>query len=110
MASLLHLYFWRSLWDIILLVRVAILRVGCLLFLEKHDSVCLCLAVTAQRSAQQCSEDGEVRLVGGENVNQSGVRGRVEICINHQWGTVCSDDWGLLEARVTCRQMGFDCQ
>ncbi|CAI8031474.1 Deleted in malignant brain tumors 1 protein, partial [Geodia barretti] len=90
--------------DIILLVRVAILRVGCLLFLEKHDSVCLCLAVTAQ----QCSEDGEVRLVGGENVNQSGVRGRVEICINHQWGTVCSDDWGLLEARVTCRQMGFD--
>jgi hypothetical protein len=68
--------------------------------------VCCCLAVTAQ----QCSEGGAVRLVDGGTVNQNGVRGRVEICINHQWGTVCDDDWGLLEARVTCRQLGFDCQ
>ena len=40
--------------------------------------VCCCLAVIAQ----QCSEDGAVTLVDGETANQSGVRGRVEICIN----------------------------
>ena len=52
-----------------------------------------------------------MRLVGGNRtVNKSIVEGRVEICINQQWGTVCDDDWGVLEARVTCRQLGFDCK
>ena len=51
-----------------------------------------------------------MRLVGGETVNESKVDGRVEVCINGQWGTVCDDEWGLLEIRVTCRQLGFDCK
>ena len=46
---------------------------------------------------------GAVRLVGGSNARE----GRVEICNNNQWGTVCDDSWSPFDAVVTCRQLGF---
>ena len=44
-----------------------------------------------------------IRLVGGINETE----GRVEICLGGQWGTVCDDQWGDVEARVVCRQLGY---
>ena len=52
--------------------------------------------------APDCT-DGELRLVDGPNVRE----GRLEICINRAWGTVCNEQFGLLDAVVVCKQMGF---
>ena len=46
---------------------------------------------------------GSIRLQGG-----SATRGRVEICNNNVWGTVCDDLWGTPDAQVACRQLGFE--
>ena len=47
---------------------------------------------------------GAVRLVSGTTTNQ----GRVEVCVGQTWGTVCGYGFGTNDARVVCRQLGYN--
>ncbi|XP_037722831.1 uncharacterized protein LOC119555492 isoform X2 [Drosophila subpulchrella] len=47
--------------------------------------------------------DYEVRLTGGEGPHA----GRIEVKANGQWGYVCDDKFGLKDADIVCREIGF---
>ena len=48
-------------------------------------------------------DNGDIRLVGGSNRYE----GRVEVCWNETWGTVCDGFWSANDGNVACRQLGF---
>ena len=47
--------------------------------------------------------DGQLRLAGA-TVNYEG---RVEVCLSNEWGSVCDNGWGDVDAAVVCAQAGF---
>ena len=51
-------------------------------------------------------ESGNTRTIfsGVEDIS----RGRVELLINKEWHTVCSQGFGLKEANVICSQLGLN--
>ena len=64
----------------------------------------MCYYFSIHTVSQQSCYRGNVRLVGGSNERE----GRVEICIGGVWGTVCDRNWNTNDARVVCRQLGYE--
>ena len=59
-----------------------------------------------QDAAVKCPEPctgNSLRLAGGTSV----YNGRLEVCLNGYYGTVCQGDWSVVDATVVCRQLGY---
>ena len=48
-------------------------------------------------------EHGNVRIAGSSDP----LVGRVEVCVNNTWGTICDDYWDDNDASVVCRQLKY---
>ena len=48
--------------------------------------------------------NGDLRLVNGPTIQA----GRLEICWNETWGTVCDNGWLQQDAVIACRQLGLN--
>ena len=77
-----------------------LVHINCYLFEWRLQYDCMTLLSIA---AQSCGH-GTLRIIDGRFSNE----GRVEICINGVWGTVCDDYWDSNDARVVCRQLGYN--
>ena len=61
------------------------------------------MTVDLATSHQECNET-EVTLVDGLRPGE----GRVKICLNGVWSSVCSKSWDISDATVVCQQLGYD--
>ena len=50
-----------------------------------------------------CTHDA-LRLMNGSTSDE----GRVEMCVNGEWVSVCDNGWDRGEAQVVCRQLGYN--
>jgi len=60
------------------------------------------LLTTIRDGASEHEINVDIRLAGGNDT-----AGRVEVLYNGQWGTICDDYWGMLDAEVVCRQLNL---
>lgn len=65
-----------------------------------NDAALVCQAPSTQMA--NCST-GDIRLVNGTTF----LEGRLEICINNAWGTVCSQGFTADDAEVVCTQLNI---
>ena len=77
---------------VVLLVTPTVVEFG---YFTHHETKMLCFTVTCP--------SGAIRLIGGSLPTE----GRVEVCLNGAWGTVCDDGWTDVDASVSCRQLGY---
>lgn len=70
------------------------------MLLDYHMS----LSITVAENASSICSNGDIRLVGGS----APYEGNVEVCFNGRWGNICHDSWGITDAQVVCKLLGYD--
>ena len=76
---------------------------------HRHNNVLVALLnssmsfISGSDTLQARCVDGDIQLVNGS----SPLEGRVEICMNNAWGTVCNNSFSSSDAEVVCTQLGY---
>ncbi|CAH3104910.1 unnamed protein product, partial [Porites lobata] len=83
----------------------------------KESTLLLCGHHDISEGLQNCKGKGKAgvkckpkaRLVGDNNIEPHGSKGRVEVVYNGTWRKVCGDSyyWDFTHANIVCRQLGF---
>ena len=56
------------------------------------------------KTVESDCNDWDLRVMDGASVRE----GRVEICFNNAWGTICNENYGVTDARILCSQLNFE--
>ena len=67
------------------------------------NPILLSFLITYFLKASANCDDGQVRLVDGA-VNGEG---RLEVCYNNVWGSVCGTNFDVTDAYVVCKELGM---
>ena len=60
--------------------------------------------------SDNCSH-GELRIASrSDDSNALSSEGRLELCLNGVWGTICDAKYGTRDAQVACRQLGYEAE
>ena len=70
------------------------------LWIRNKVIFCFLLDLGLETEFSSCT-DGDIRLVGGSHP----LEGRVEVCINRAWGTICDNGFSTEDATVVCNQL-----
>ncbi|RWS27102.1 lysyl oxidase 2-like protein, partial [Leptotrombidium deliense] len=61
-------------------------------------------SVNARSGRVRKYREGAIRLVGGRRQNE----GNVEIYHVGKWGSICDDEWDLIEANIVCKSLRYE--
>lgn len=90
-----------------LLLFASVRRDYCSLVNDIEANICKLFHLVLDTPSANCS-DGDTRLQDGTSNLATGVmEGRLEICINEAWGSVCTDHFGSAEAAVVCNSFNL---
>ena len=70
-------------------------------YLTQKYSTCIYLLAYIVHLAK--CRTGDIRIAGSSFARL----GRIEVCINSTWGTICDDYWDNNDASVICKQLGY---